>query len=97
MSGGSYDYLYSRVEEAADALAGRNPTPTRRAFAAHLRLVAKAMHDIEWVDSCDYCDGDEDAAIRACIAPGAEVEQAAANLRAAIADAEKALASMKKD
>ena len=97
MSGGKYDYAYSKVENAADWMATRSTTPLRMAFIAHLRLVAKAMHDIEWVDSCDYCDGDEDAAIRACIAPGAEVEQAAANLRAAIADAEKALASMKKD
>jgi hypothetical protein len=27
------------------------------------------MHDIEWVDSGDYSDGDEHEAIKACLAP----------------------------
>jgi hypothetical protein len=30
-----------------------------------LELVSEAMHDVEWVDSCDYGPGDELAAIRA--------------------------------
>lgn len=63
MSGGSMDYLYSKVEEAASQMRGGNPL--REAFKAHLEKVAKALHDIEWVDSCDYGDGDENEAIRA--------------------------------
>lgn len=74
MSGGSMDYLYQRVR---DASFGRH-TPERVAFAAHLELVAKALHDIEWVDSCDYGPGDESAAIRACVAPGAVLAAATA-------------------
>jgi hypothetical protein len=31
----------------------------RRRFVDHLRLVAKAMHDVEWVDSDNYSPGDE--------------------------------------
>jgi hypothetical protein len=66
MSGGGYDYLYQRVEDMAYMLA-RDPQMGRRAFAEHLKLVAKAMHDIEWVDSGDYSEGDEMPAIAACI------------------------------
>lgn len=63
MSGGSMQYLYQRVRDTEFAL----DTPLRRAFARHLRLVAEALHDIEWVDSGDTSPGDEDRAIRACL------------------------------
>jgi len=65
MSGGSMGYLYSKLQ-AAEFDTG---TPERAAFAEHLKLVAKALHDIEWVDSADYGPGDENAAIRACLTP----------------------------
>lgn len=64
MSGGSMRYLYSRVLHESDFACD---TPEREAFAAHLRLVAQALHDIEWVDSGDFGPGDENAAIRACL------------------------------
>ena len=64
MSGGSMNYLYSKLEYEANF---RQDTPERRAFAKHLELVIKALHDIEWVDSADYGPGDENAAIRACL------------------------------
>ena len=64
MSGGSMNYLYSKLEYEANFTAD---TPERRAFAQHLKLVAKALHDIEWVDSGDYGPGDENAAIRTCL------------------------------
>lgn len=70
MSGGSYDYLYGRVEDMAAELVSRRPTPLRYAFAKHLKLVAKAMHDIEWVDSGDCGYGDEDEAIKAALGKG---------------------------
>ena len=102
MSGGSYNYLYHRIEDMADSMelihrtdqndldAGRLEAEvydrTKRAyirgeeavavlrsvaserewFIGLLRMVAKAAHDIEWVDSSDYRPGDEVAAIRAC-------------------------------
>jgi hypothetical protein len=64
MSGGSMNYIYSRLQSEAHF---RQDTPERRAFAKHLELVVKALHDIEWVDSSDYGPGDENAAIRACL------------------------------
>lgn len=65
MSGGSYDYAYSKIEDLAEAI--RPTNPLRKAFKRHLKKVAEACHDIEWVDSCDSGPGDEDAAIRACL------------------------------
>lgn len=59
------NYLYSKLEY--DGTFDIN-TPERRAFKEHLALVAKALHDIEWVDSGDYGPGDENKAIRACLA-----------------------------
>jgi hypothetical protein len=72
MSGGSMDYLYSKVEDASF----RTHTPERKAFAAHLVKVANALHDIEWVDSNDYGEGDENKAIRACLPDGATLQAA---------------------
>jgi hypothetical protein len=92
MSGGSYDYACYKVGDFADSLE-RNAqgNPLRIAFVAHVRLVAKAMHDIEWVDSGDYGTGDDEAAIRAVLHPADEVnaaigiaEEAERNLRRAI-------------
>lgn len=73
MSGGTMNYLYSKLEHEATFKAD---TPERRAFAKHLKLVAKALHDIEWVDSCDYGHGDDTEAIRACLSSGAPLEAA---------------------
>ena len=66
MSGGSYEYLYRSIEEAADRIS-QNRDPLYRAFAQHLRVVAKALHDIEWVEDCDYGPGDEHPAIKAAL------------------------------
>jgi hypothetical protein len=38
--------------------------PMRASFKQLLKLIACAMHDIEWVDSGDYAQGDEHSAIR---------------------------------
>lgn len=66
MSGGSYNYVYRRIEDIEIYCT----TPQRKAFADHLKKVAKAMHDIEWVDSMDYGEGDENDAINQCINQG---------------------------
>ena len=65
MSGGSYDYFYYKIQEFADQLVIRN-NPQRMLFKQLLELVAKAAHDIEWVDSGDYGENDENKAIDAC-------------------------------
>ena len=59
------DYAFVRVRTAQELF--EHDTPERKAFADHLDKVAKALHDIEWVESGDYEPGDENEAIRACI------------------------------
>lgn len=71
MSGGSMNYIYSRL--LVDATFSKH-TPERKAFAKHLKLISKALHDIECVDSGDDERGIENAAIRACLHPGAVLE-----------------------
>jgi len=66
MSGGSWDYFYGRLEDVASRLQCERD-PLRKAFGAHLQKCAKALHDIEWVDSCDCSPGDEVEAIKAVL------------------------------
>lgn len=80
MSGGSMNYLSSKIEYE---MRFERDTPLRRAFWEHMQLVIKALHDIEWVDSCDYGPGDDDASIRACIGRHAELAQLVAEAKAA--------------
>lgn len=68
MSGGSWDYLCYKVADAANQLV-KSKCPRRKSFGHHLRLVAEALHDIEWVDSCDLGEGDEIKNIMKCITP----------------------------
>jgi long-subunit acyl-CoA synthetase (AMP-forming) len=62
MSGGSYDYLYSKMYDMADGLINSSDA-IRRAFGKRLKLFADACHDIEWVDSGDCSEGFEIPAI----------------------------------
>lgn len=80
MSGGSMDYLYRKVEAASFRLS----TPQRRAFAHHLEKVAKALHDIEWVDSNDYVEGKETEAIEACLTQVATLNQLVTETKATL-------------
>lgn len=66
MSGGSWDYLCFKIEDASDILKTSNCIK-RKALGLLMEKVSKAMHDIEWVDSCDYGKGDEMAAIDDCL------------------------------
>lgn len=63
MSGGSWDYVYGKMQEAADRLIGEKKTPLRISFGEHLARCADALHDIEWVDSGDIGPGGENDAI----------------------------------
>lgn len=69
MSGGSHNYAYIHVMQFAEEIE-QDSIPLRRAFAKHLSKVAEAMRDIEWVDSGDYCDGDDILAIQQCLGDG---------------------------
>jgi len=70
MSGGSWDYISHKFDEVADRLDpairySPEVAAARRKLGELVRLVAIAMHDIEWVDSCDWGPGDELPAIKA--------------------------------
>lgn len=105
MSGGSLDYVSCKVEDAADTIDGRSrydrDTPAerrvlrvRRAFARHLRLVAKALHEVEWSMSGDTGFGDDIPSIEAAMGKGAKVldcEELAAELRQLVYDANRFL------
>ena len=86
MSGGSLNYAYSQVENAAYELMRRGETNLHKAFAVHLMKCAKALHDVEWVLSSDYSHGDEVEAIRAVISRSDEIEQAKETARQLIAE-----------
>lgn len=76
MSGGSMNYVFADVERAAEMLAPEQGDPSLwRAVHEHLELMAKALHDIEWVQSGDYGSGDETEAIEALFRHGFYVYQ----------------------
>lgn len=66
MSGGSWDYICYKVSDAGDRLR-RESCPHRQALGWHLKDIADALHDIEWVDSADKSPGDEIPSIMKCI------------------------------
>ena len=76
MSGGSLDYVYGRVEDASDTILNRSKKPLHTAFAKHLKDVAVALHDLEWVLSGDTSEPDEEQAIRKCINKSNEIKSA---------------------
>lgn len=63
MSGGAYQYVHFQIENIE---LQEKSDPRRMAFQKLLKLIAEAMHDIEWVDSGDMGAGDEHKAIDAC-------------------------------
>jgi hypothetical protein len=73
VSGGHYNYSYRHVADMAQELE-ECTDPVRKRFAQHLRLVADAMHDVEWVDSCDYGLEGDHAAILKVIGEGKTAE-----------------------
>lgn len=63
MSGGSYDYVYFRIEEFAQDIYNKEKDPKRAAFSELMMLCSKAAKKIEWVDSGDSGHGAEHEAI----------------------------------
>jgi len=76
MSGGSYDYAYTRVWDFAESLRlnGEHLSPearkAREDFKVLLAKVAEAMRAIEWVDSSDFGPDDEIKPIREALDNG---------------------------
>jgi hypothetical protein len=64
MSGGALDYAYGRVRDTAYELIRQSTNSHQKALGRHLLLIAEALHDVEWVLSGDYAEGDEIDAIQ---------------------------------
>ena len=74
MSGGDLDYSYFRVDESARVIREKyldRFDEDRKikilAFCDHLEMVAKALHDVEWVLGGDYGPDGADKAIDAVL------------------------------
>lgn len=77
MSGGSYDYVFSRFHAAADELRSRHNEPHVVALALLIDRIGVVMRDIEWADSCDTAwNEDLDRNIRGVITPADELHAA---------------------
>ena len=70
MSGGSWNYLYADLENAANRL-NSSGDPHRQALGRVMSRLATAMHAIEWVDSCDWGSPDDVVAIEKALGPDA--------------------------
>ena len=46
MSGGSLDYICYKLDDVIDTVESRATTTLQKAFAQHLKDVAKALHDL---------------------------------------------------
>lgn len=97
MSGGSYDYVYSRIHDAArEVERAHRDQPHVVAFARLLAQCGDVMYAIEWADSCDTIwDAALDAKIRGVVSPAHELAETLADaglilerLKAAIRRAE---------
>ena len=79
MSGGSLDYVCYKLDDAIEVIERRATTVLQIAFAAHLKDVSKALHDLELVFSGDYGDGDDVEALRKVVNKEMELEAVAAS------------------
>lgn len=66
MSGGSWNYIYSKFQNTADELSCSSCI-YRRVLGEKIQLIAEALKAIEWVDSGDWVPGDEIEPIRAAL------------------------------
>lgn len=95
MSGGSWDYVYEKFESIGTALNG-SKDPKRRALGKKIILIAKALHDIEWVDSGDYAEGREYEAIDKVVSKTDLLEEAIFNGEAVLKELQEALTAARK-
>ena len=92
MSGGSLDYVCYKLDDAIEVIERRATTVLQKAFAAHLKDVSKALHDLEWVFSGDYGDGDDVEALRKVVNKEMELEAATNDARIALKQLQDVLA-----
>lgn len=71
MSGGSLNYASGNIDDAISYIES-DKNPLYRAFAEHLKLVSKALHDIEWEFSGDYGTGDAEESVKKVLGDNAK-------------------------
>jgi len=74
MSGGSWDYSFTKINDIAERLKDEK-SPLRRALGEHLELISDAMKAIEWNDSDDWGPEEERKAIVAVFEDLAEQKE----------------------
>ncbi len=97
MSGGSWDYVYSTIDDTASRLL-QDRRPDRHALGSLLADVSTAMLAIEWNDSGDGADGEHEKIMK-CLSDERietavsfridEMEKELAGMRALLAEREK--------
>ena len=64
----------------------------RRAFGVHMQLIAKAMHDIEWVDSSDMGCWEDLEAVREALGADAGIKE----MKVLLSDGRKVIDALEK-
>src|SRR5687767_12504646 len=94
MSGGSWNYVFRTFEEVGERLLLCNQL-SRRTLGSLVLRIAKALHDIEWVDSDDFGPGQEEKAIDLALGISRDtmmLEQSLADAKRVLADLQAAIA-----
>jgi hypothetical protein len=95
MSGGELNYIYEKVNDSADTILQKSKNSIHIAFANHLKKVAIALHDIEWVLSGDTSSPNEEPAIRTCITPSDELNSSREEAEEALKNLSQAMERLK--
>jgi hypothetical protein len=91
MSGGSFDYAYSKLDRVIEEMAQSCKRPLHKAFIKHLVKVSKALYELEWEVSGDTGTGDADLAIKELIKPQDELRHIKEEMLILIQEAKKIL------
>ena len=93
MSGGSMDYFYGRLEDAANQF--QRTTPERIALRTHMLKLACVLKAVEWNDSGDG-DDEEERLLRELLTPQEVLVAARDEARRVLADLQKVIAQVGK-
>jgi hypothetical protein len=96
MSGGSLNYVYEKVDYAADALLSQT-NEHFRALGKFMKKLAPVLHDVEWAISCDYSDDRAEESIKTIISPEFELAHALEEAKATLALLETAIKRVNHD
>ena len=101
MSGGHYDYAYSKLQDFIERMKTSGcchaaPPAVRQAFKEHLLKVSEAMKAIEWNDSGDG-NSDEEELIMKCISNTDVLQSAIDDAKSSFEQFKKILEKIEKE